>query len=113
MSVSVKNFPPGQRHYYGYLLSKHTMVTEGPWIDVWGCDEARITLEGMAVGDQVVIYAANTLVAPATGTPLIGPEKGYTKNLEVSAVGYRWYRAVHTKASGQPVTIHFLGWSTK
>ncbi len=81
MSISVKNFPHGQRHFYGYLLQKHSLVTEGPWMDVWGCDEARITLEGMAPGDEIVIYAANTVVAPlGAGTPLVNPDKPYKKD---------------------------------
>ena len=110
--ISVKSFPPGQRHYFGYLLKNNEEVKTGPWIDAWGCTDARMTLEGMNLGDEIVIYAANTVDPPkGSGIPLISPDKGYTKNLEVLALGYRWYRADHVKASGHPVTVHFLGWS--
>lgn len=105
------SYPKTDRYYRGYLLHNHALAAEGDWIDTEGCNEVRLTLEGMQSGDEVLIYGANTVTRPVKGTPLIAPSKPYTKNLEISTRDYRWYRAIHVKASGNPVTLHFYGWS--
>ena len=104
----IKHFPLQQQYMLGHLLKGSDKVMDGAWFDILGMVEAKLTLSGMAPGDQVEIFGANTVDVP-TAEQKIPLFKPFTKSCEINIKKCRWIRAEHTEASGSPVTVDFLG----
>ena len=104
----IKSFPLGQRFLLGYLLKNSDKEEKGPWIDTLGVIGANVTISGMGDdGDAIEIYGANTVDVPKIeGTHIF---KTFTKDGLVNIKGYRWIQVHHSKASGSPVTLDYLG----
>lgn len=107
MAVKQFNFPLQRTFWTGTLIENHISEGYGPWIDCMGMYEAKVVILGMF--DDEIAIEGTILEKPEDrgGFDQIG--KAFTDNGTCTVGGYRKYRVNHSKASGNPVTVHFFG----
>jgi hypothetical protein len=99
----------GKLFHVIYLMKNSDKVEKGSWIDLLGCGEAVITVEGLQEGDTIRVYGANTVDYPPDGYEVeLGKGRKTDGEYRVND-SYRWYRADHVEASGKSVRVHLIG----
>lgn len=98
----------GKMFHITYLVKNSDKVEKGTWIDLLGCGEAVITVEGLQEGDAIRVYGANTVDYPPVGYEVeLGKPRKTDGEYRVNE-SYRWYRADHIEASGKPIRVHLI-----
>lgn len=98
----------GKLFHVTYLLKNSDKEEKGAWMDLLGCGETVLTVEGLQEGDAIQVYGANTVDYPPAGYEVQLGKARFTDGEYRVNESYRWYRADHVKASGQSVRVHLI-----
>lgn len=100
--------PAGTTHYHGTLLDESTEVGFDSWFEVQRATEGVISITGMQPDDEIIIESSCTFKQPRNESEILR-SKVYKSNGEKKHNWCKWIRVYHSKASGMPVTVHFMG----